>query len=299
MKIRERAFDQLARVVSRSPWIVLGIASLVTVAAGAASGTLRMETRILDLVPRDGQLLTADVLIDVTCPDDTRFVRFQVSPDDGANWYNLEGTQSPNDYTEDSDASDGWSQIWSTATDALPDGVAYRIRVTAWDEQNPVAHLIGEDQVGGGLVVDNTPPSLEIAIAPRPTDGPLTGEVFQPEITLTGSFFDLPDSARVVGITIEHRNENGDYVSDSPIHIPATEFTFSRVLRMLEGRNYIVVTATDEAGLTSSESAEIHYLVPEEAYPIFGAVIVWGGIHSSVLPDQTVHCMNIHRPSRL
>jgi hypothetical protein len=53
MKTREKAFDKLAIVVSRSPWIVLGIALAITVAAGAASGTLRMETRILDLVPRD------------------------------------------------------------------------------------------------------------------------------------------------------------------------------------------------------------------------------------------------------
>ena len=31
-------------------------------------------------------------------------------------------------------------------------------------------------------------------------------------------------------------------------YIPAADFTFSRVLRMLEGRNDLVVTATDEAG---------------------------------------------------
>ena len=53
MSIRDRAFDRLASLVSRSPWIVLGVALLVTIAAGAASESLKMETRILDLVPRE------------------------------------------------------------------------------------------------------------------------------------------------------------------------------------------------------------------------------------------------------
>ncbi|MBW2278656.1 MAG: hypothetical protein JRF63_14280, partial [Deltaproteobacteria bacterium] len=53
MKLREKAFDKLAGIVSRNPWIVLGVAMLVTIGAGAASGSLKMETRILDLVPRD------------------------------------------------------------------------------------------------------------------------------------------------------------------------------------------------------------------------------------------------------
>jgi predicted RND superfamily exporter protein len=53
MSVRDRAFDKLAVVVSRSPWIVLGVALLITIGAGAASETLKMETRILDLVPRD------------------------------------------------------------------------------------------------------------------------------------------------------------------------------------------------------------------------------------------------------
>ncbi len=119
------------------------------------------------LQPGDGDLLTGDVTIDVTSADDTRFVRFQVSPDGGATWYNLDGTQTPNDYTQDDDATDGWTQIWRTADDALPDGVDYQIRVLAYDEQNPTAHLIGQDVVGGGLVVDNTPPSLTIEVFSR------------------------------------------------------------------------------------------------------------------------------------
>lgn len=53
MSIRDKAFGKLAVVVGGSPWIVLGIALLLTVAAGGVSGSLRMETRILDLVPRD------------------------------------------------------------------------------------------------------------------------------------------------------------------------------------------------------------------------------------------------------
>jgi len=53
MSFRERFFDKLADLVSRNPWIVLGVALLITIGAGAASESLKMETRILDLVPGD------------------------------------------------------------------------------------------------------------------------------------------------------------------------------------------------------------------------------------------------------
>ncbi len=220
------------------------------------------------LRPRDGDLITGNVVIDVTSADDTRFVRFQVSPDGGVNWYNLEGTQQPFDYTQDSDATDGWRQIWRTAEDALPDGVDYHIRVLAYDEQDPVPHFIGQDEVGGGLVVDNTPPTLSIEVVPRPSLGPLRGEVYTAEILLRGSYFDLPDSNRVVGITIFHRNADGDDVNDSPIAVPASGYEFSRRMRMLAGINYITVTVFDEAGLSTSQTAELTYMPPENVVTV-------------------------------
>jgi hypothetical protein len=220
------------------------------------------------LQPRDGELLTRDVVIDVTSADDTRFVRFQVSPDGGANWYNLDGTQTPTDYTQDDDASDGWTQVWRTADDALPDAVDYRIRVMAYDEQDPTPHLIGQDEVGGGLIVDNTPPTLSIEVLPLPTQNPLQGEVYTREVVVRGTYFDLPDSNRVAEITIHHRNEDGDDVNDSPIGVPAENRAFSRRIRLVDGENEITVTIHDEAGLTASQTANLVYIMPEHVVSI-------------------------------
>ncbi len=234
------------------------------------------------LQPRAGDFLTADIVIDVTSADDTRFVHFQVSPDGGATWYNLEGTQTPVDYTLDNDATDGWTQVWRTAIDALPDGVDYRIRVLAFDEQNPVAHVIGQDEVGGGLVVDNTPPTLDIQIFPVPTETALRGEVYAAEILLRGTYFDLPDSNRVVAVTIQHRNPDGDDVNDSPIAVPPEDHRFSRRLLLVPGTNFITVTAVDQAGLAVARQAELVYVTPE------GVVTVGpeGGVVRS--PDGTM-----------
>jgi hypothetical protein len=233
------------------------------------------------LQPRDGDLLTGDVTIEVTSADDTRFVRFQVSDDGGKNWYNLDGTTTPNDYTQDDDASDGWMQTWKTAADSLQDGVDYWIRVLAYDEQDPTPHLIGEDTVAGGLIVDNTPPTLTIEVLPIPTDTPLSGRVYSEEILLRGTYFDLPDSARVVGLTIVHRNPDGDDVNDSPIAVPAEDNSFSRRMRLVPGLNHLTVTAIDEAGLTTSQSADLDFVSPEDVVTIGPA----GGIVRS--PDGT------------
>jgi hypothetical protein len=116
--------------------------------------------------------------------------------------------------------------------------------------------------------VDNTPPVLSIRVTPTPAGEPLRGEVYTSEILLTGAYFDLPDSNRVVGLTIHHRNADGDEVNDSPIHVPADGGTFSRKLRMLAGLNHITVTAEDEAGFTTSQAAELTYLAPENVTAI-------------------------------
>jgi hypothetical protein len=221
------------------------------------------------LRPVEGTILSDDVIIDVRATDDTRFVRFQVSDDGGANWYNLQGTQAPFDYTQDDDATDGWTQVWNTASDALPDGTNYVIRVMAYDEQNPVAHLIGQDETDGGFTVDNTPPVVSIAIAPLPSVAPLMGEVYEEEILLTGMYYDLPDSGNVVSVMIEHRNGDGDNVDSSPIHIPAVaDRTFSRRIRLVEGTNTLTVTAADKVELSASVSATITYIVPENVSTI-------------------------------
>lgn len=51
--MRQRLFDRLALLTCNRPWLVLAAAVILAGAAGALSGRLKMETRILDLLPRD------------------------------------------------------------------------------------------------------------------------------------------------------------------------------------------------------------------------------------------------------
>jgi predicted RND superfamily exporter protein len=51
--MRERLYDTLAGLTFRRPWIVFTAALLVSVAGGALSESLKMETRVLDLLPED------------------------------------------------------------------------------------------------------------------------------------------------------------------------------------------------------------------------------------------------------
>jgi predicted RND superfamily exporter protein len=51
--MRQKIFDALAATCAKSPWLVLVGALVLTAAAGWLSQGLRMETRVLDLVPSD------------------------------------------------------------------------------------------------------------------------------------------------------------------------------------------------------------------------------------------------------
>ena len=50
--MRAKLFDLLTRLVGGSPWLVLLAALLLSFAAIAVSSNLKMETRILDLLPK-------------------------------------------------------------------------------------------------------------------------------------------------------------------------------------------------------------------------------------------------------
>jgi len=51
--MRKRLYEALAHTTFHRPWLVFGAALLLTVAAGGASETLKMETRVRDLLPGD------------------------------------------------------------------------------------------------------------------------------------------------------------------------------------------------------------------------------------------------------
>lgn len=56
--MRDRFFDALASLVNKRPWIIMLVALVLLAAAGAVSGNLKMETRILDLMPKDDPAAT-------------------------------------------------------------------------------------------------------------------------------------------------------------------------------------------------------------------------------------------------
>ncbi|RLG69702.1 MAG: hypothetical protein DRO11_07350, partial [Methanobacteriota archaeon] len=184
--------------------------------------------------PRSGQILKGDVVIEVTVPDDASKVYFQVSPDNGAHWYNLEGTISPDTATIDSVGSDGWKVVWHTDTDSLPDATAYLIKAYAYDE---LGDFIAYSILDGNITIDNTPPSLQIAVLPEPKGDTLNGEEYTRYIKIEGVVYDLPDSNGVTKVIVETRNENGDHTNSSPIQIPNTNNKFSRKLELTEGLN--------------------------------------------------------------
>ncbi len=51
--MREGIFDCLAGLVSKRPWVIVIVSLVVTVIAGGLSEGLRMETRVMDLLPKD------------------------------------------------------------------------------------------------------------------------------------------------------------------------------------------------------------------------------------------------------
>lgn len=214
------------------------------------------------LQPSAGEILKGDVTIDVTAPDDAGFVCFQISPDNGTNWYNLNGTRTPDTCTIDANGTDGWRQVWHTNQDSLGDATAYLIKVYAYDEMNPVPHLIATDFLGGTIVIDNSAPELKLAVYPLPQKGDsLNGEVYVNEVILKGVHTD--SISGIEKTIIEVKNDGGDDINNSPIIIPPQDSTFSRCIKLVNGNNHIKVTVFDNANNIVSGTALLDYIIPE------------------------------------
>jgi hypothetical protein len=100
-------------------------------------------------------------------------------------------------------------------------------------------------QVGGNITLDNIAPSVFASILPAPVNG----EIYVKEILMKGTYYDLPDSAKVKEIEIVVRNNQGHNVNTSPIIImPNDEREFSRAVRLVEGENTVTVRITDFGG---------------------------------------------------
>ncbi|MDI6839655.1 MAG: Ig-like domain-containing protein [bacterium] len=202
--------------------------------------------------PEAGAYVKEDAMVECTCPDVTCAVHFQVSPD-SIHWYNLSGT--PDTSTIDSDGGNGWNAIWHTQL--FEDG-PYYIFAKAYDENG---YLIATGSLYETVIVDNTPPTLKISISPLPQNGDSTnGEVYVDEILLKGVHSDL--TSGVEKLIIEVKNDSGDNINNSPILIPASDSTFSRCINLIEGNNYITVTAFDKIENTYTDSSFLTYISP-------------------------------------
>ena len=152
---------------------------------------------------------------------------------------------------------------------------SYAVTVTSTTTGSTALSVTAADVLGNAsgsiatsVDLDNTPPSLSIVVLPTPSGGALSGEVYVDHVVLDGAYADVPNSDGVVAITIHHRNSDGDDVNDSPISVPADSDNFSRTIRLIEGTNNIETTVTDGAGLTTTQTASLDFVVPETSVSI-------------------------------
>ncbi len=102
----------------------------------------------------------------------------------------------------------------------------------------------------GNVRLDNEVPVLSVDVQPAPRNGSgLSGEIYTEEVLLTGSYEDAPQSDFVDRVQIHVRNAVGNDVHDSPFVLAPTEDQeFSRVIRLVEGVNDVLVSVIDGAG---------------------------------------------------
>ncbi len=113
----------------------------------------------------------------------------------------------------------------------------------------------------GQIILDNIAPNLSIQLLTVPVNN----EVYEDEVLIKGSYYDLPDSGNVSRLELDIRNFNGDHINNSPIHIPVDEDRkFSLIIRLVNGENHITVTVEDYSGNSTTEDTVLIYVPPTE-----------------------------------
>ncbi|MBU1616118.1 DUF11 domain-containing protein, partial [bacterium] len=217
---------------------------------------------IIILTPDSGTCIRRTEFIEVTAPDHTKHVTFEVSPDQGRTWYLL---------TDDRNPADGWNYLWDTLSDTLPDG-DYQIKVTSYDIlEKFIATDINHVCVDNSIVC----PSIDItSITPLPAFKNDRWEVYVSQVIISDT--DVDPTTELIWI------ENK--IEVSPVLIPV-DGKFSKLVNLLEGENTIIVHARDDLGNTCSDSVTITYVKPKVCYLVDkngGLVVNPTGTHVEV-----------------
>lgn len=133
------------------------------------------------------------------------------------------------------------------------------------------------------IFLDNTAPSISLTVSPVPSNGDgHNGEVYEDEIILSGSYYDLPDTNDVDEIVLSVKNTSGQHINNSPLTIEINSSRqFSRRLNLVEGENMVRITMQDRVGNVTEEEFVLTYIVPKRTQVIGPA----GGIVN--VPDGT------------
>src|SRR3989338_2874757 len=178
------------------------------------------------LGPRDNAVLSRNVTIIATAPDNARQVRFEL----------FNGSDYNTTIKLDTNPADGWVAAFNTSV--FPDGGSYRFRANASDE---LGLFIGSDEIIG-LIFDNTAPTVSV-------DVPSTNGLYKGIVSVNAS-----SSADTAGVRFEYRSGTGDWITIGT----ATSVPFRvdwNTLGIQDAANYEVrANATDRAGLSATDS---------------------------------------------
>ena len=153
----------------------------------------------------------------------------------------LDGDAIPSDQVSITAGSGGAYTIVYTPLAAIADG-AHQIVLTISDNDGNSSSVTAE------YIIDTTPPELSTELSFE--------EVVTDEYTVEISGHASDVTANPVTVTV--KNNDGD-----PVSLSVEETEFSHVLDLTVGENNIVVTATDAAGLTTTQEYYVIRLITD------------------------------------
>ncbi len=138
------------------------------------------------------------------------------------------------------------------------------------DTAGPIPFVLrGRDVLGndtivvGGVVLDRTAPRVYLNAKPLPQGADsLNGTVYVPRIILKGNFSDDQGSG-LSAVTLVSLNGNGQHIMNSPVTLPVSHPSFSRLLSLVPGLNTLMLIVVDKAGNVDTARAAITYVVPK------------------------------------
>ncbi len=123
---------------------------------------------------------------------------------------------------------------------------------------------LGNDSIlVSAIVLDNLPPVVSLTVNPLPIGADtLSGDVYVSKVTVKGGFSDANGSGMAAAILIV-LNDSGQHIQNSPLNLPISSASFSRIVPLIEGHNFIYLVALDRAGNADTVKSQINYIVPK------------------------------------